>query len=169
MDISMNIEGDKYRGGFTGSKTQQSGFSAAAEIGTNSRKMVRWRWRYQEQVMSCISQTGSVAYVVKNRRRWVPERPEGNRIDKTSATFSCGGSGPAFVDYFGARTTITRNNTATYGGFFKINGVEMNASQSDQDAQTYTIDPRPDLNAKFCGSDGNPIYAAYAKEIYPSS
>lgn len=165
LGISMDIDGKKYSGGLTGALDNKNSITAVASIGNNRRVMVKFKWRYMRQRRVCMHNSMTLAYNTHDYR-WVPkDKYGGNRIDDTTADFSCSGTGPVYNDWFGLRTTVTRESAVTYNGFFKVNGVTLNARQLDRDAQKYTVAPDSGVNAKVCGNNDGPLYADLAKEV----
>jgi hypothetical protein len=172
LTMAMNLDGSKYKGGFAATKHQSSGLTWEPQSGNNVRAVWTIKWKYQQERAYCFvgssswDPTGGYQFMWIDAWRWIPVSIEaGNKFRDTSATFACGGTGPAYVDQFGAPTTISGGTGVTYRGFFTIAGVSLDISQDDASQQDFKIIPDTGLTATACGNTGTPKYASLVKEI----
>lgn len=164
FQIAMKIGSSSSAGGFASSYVDSS-LSYLPTVGNNAQKIFKIKWRYVYERRYCkMIDTGNIHWL--DVYRWMPDRPEaGNLLLDTSSTFSCGGTGPAYVDTITVETSVAKNSTVRYGGFFTIAGVTLDSKQSDSDSQTFTIKPDSGARAKICGSNTTPAYARLVKEM----
>lgn len=165
LSIAMDVDGKKYKGGLSGSYDQRSDLTMEPWVGNGRNVMFKMKWRYVKQRKWCMPSSGTWIYWT-NAYRWVPKNATGgNKIVDVSAGIQCGGTGPAYNDFFGAKTTVSRESTATYKGYFTINNVKLDLKQLDRDTQKFWIDPDDGVNAKACGSNDAPMYASLVREV----
>lgn len=164
LQMAVEVAGEWSGAGMAGSIEQDSSLTMRPEWGHNVRQLFYIKWQFQKQQKACYMGKALGSYKL-NVYRWVPYAPTGgNRQLDTTSSVNCGGSGPHFHDPFAAATTLTRDTTVTFTGFFSLVGILLNSRQTTGSSQAFTIEPDPGKTAHACGNDDGPMWAHFAKE-----
>ncbi len=165
LQVTMDVGGDKYAGGFTGAIDNKSEMTAEPTVGKGQKKLWKLKWRYQKFQKWCMPASGTWIQFL-DVYKWRPKNPTGgNRKDSTTLGVKCGGKGPKYNDFFGAKTTISKDTTVTFNGFFTIALVRLDARQQDKSQQRFWIKPAGSANVKACGNNDAPLFADLAREV----
>ena len=64
-----------------------------------------------------------------------------------------------------ATTWVSRNESTTWGNWFSISGVSLDAKITNSTSDKLPMIPQGGHTTKICGSNHKPLYASKIKEV----
>ena len=128
---------------------------------TNSDKGLWVETRYRLWKEMCFS-SNNIANPT-GYEEWNPYRFDGgSTVSNSTQTFSCSS---ANISSMAVTTWVSRTASTTWGNWFSLNGVSLDAKATNTSSDKLTIIPQGGRTAKICGSNDKPLYASKVKEV----
>ena len=153
--------GNFYSIGLTGSLQNTQDAGVRFDVKAKQRRVALVEWQYRLSKEYCFVMNNLV--VATGNQKWVPHSfAGGNKMQAIKKSFRCSNSNKSSIS---STTWVARASSKTYGGFYSLGGIKIDARQTNSESHRISYIPKSSKRATLCGSDAKIAYASMVKEM----
>lgn len=153
--------GNFYSIGLSGSLQNIVEAGVKFDLKPKQRRVAMVEWQYRLSKEYCFLMNNLVA--ATGNEKWVPHSfAGGNKKKKIKKSFKCAATNKSTISSY---TWVARSSSKTYGGYYSLVGIKIDARQTNSEAHRISYTPKNGKRATLCGSDAKIAYASMVKEM----